>query len=111
MTPGRSSAPGLTRGERCGCRAGRASQRVLGFLSLPGVAWLLALFVVPFYAIGAVAFGRSHPILRTPDPVWNPFSWDFSTMNKVLGDVFGGDLWGRGPHASRSSDCRWLCVA
>jgi spermidine/putrescine transport system permease protein len=63
-----------------------------GFLSLPGVAWLLALFVVPFYAIGAVAFGRSDPILRTPDPVWNPFSWDFSTMNKVLDDVFGGDL-------------------
>ena len=26
-------------------------------LSLPGVAWLLALFVVPFYAICAVAFG------------------------------------------------------
>jgi len=65
-----------------------------GVLSLPGVAWLLALFVVPFYAICAVAFGRVDPILRTPDPVWSPFSWDFSAMDKVLGRVFGGDLGG-----------------
>lgn len=65
-----------------------------GFLSLPGVAWLLALFVVPFYAIAAVAFGRVDPILRTPDPVWNPLSWDFSALNKVVDRVFGGDLGG-----------------
>ena len=48
------------------------------------MAWLLALFVVPFYAIAAVAFGRVDPILRTPDPVWSPLSWDFSAMGKVL---------------------------
>jgi ABC-type spermidine/putrescine transport system permease subunit I len=65
-----------------------------GFLSLPGVAWLLALFVVPFYAIAAVAFGRVDPILRTPDPVWSPWSWDFSALNKVVDRVFGGDLGG-----------------
>ncbi|MEP7201885.1 MAG: ABC transporter permease [Ilumatobacteraceae bacterium] len=65
-----------------------------GFLSLPGVAWLLALFVVPFYAIAAVAFGRVDPILRTPDPVWSPWSWNFSAMNKVIDRVFGGDLGG-----------------
>jgi ABC-type spermidine/putrescine transport system permease subunit I len=65
-----------------------------GFLSLPGVAWLLALFVVPFYAIAAVAFGRVDPILRTPDPVWSPLSWDFSAINKVVDRVFGGDLGG-----------------
>ncbi|MEY2521822.1 MAG: spermidine/putrescine transport system permease protein [Ilumatobacteraceae bacterium] len=63
-----------------------------GVLSLPGVAWLLALFIVPFYAICAVAFGRVDPILRTPDPVWNPMSWDFAAINKVFNDVFGGDL-------------------
>ena len=65
-----------------------------GFLSLPGVAWLMALFVVPFYAVGAVAFGRVDPILRTPIPVWSPLSWDFSAMNKVVDRVFGGDLGG-----------------
>jgi ABC-type spermidine/putrescine transport system permease subunit I len=65
-----------------------------GILSLPGVAWLLALFIVPFYAICAVAFGRVDPILRTPDPVWSPMSWDFSAMNKVFDRVFNGDLRG-----------------
>ncbi|MGZ7085867.1 MAG: ABC transporter permease [Ilumatobacteraceae bacterium] len=63
-------------------------------LSLPGVAWLLALFVVPFYAIAAVAFGKVDPILRTAAPVWGPWSWNFSAMSKVLGRVFGGDLGG-----------------
>ncbi len=65
-----------------------------GMLSLPGVVWLLALFVVPFYAIAAVAFGQVDPILRTPDPVWSPLSWDFTAMNKVIDRVFGGDLGG-----------------
>ncbi|MEY2416915.1 MAG: spermidine/putrescine transport system permease protein [Ilumatobacteraceae bacterium] len=65
-----------------------------GVLSLPGVAWLLALFIVPFYAICAVAFGRVDPILRTADPVWSPMSWDFSAMNKVFDRVFNGDLRG-----------------
>ena len=63
-----------------------------GVLSLPGVAWLLALFVVPFYAIAAVAFGRVDPILRTADPVWSPFSWNFSAMTKMFDRVFSGDL-------------------
>jgi spermidine/putrescine transport system permease protein len=65
-----------------------------GVLSLPGVSWLLALFVVPFYAIAAVAFGKVDPILRTAAPVWGPWSWNFSAMSKVLGRVFGGDLGG-----------------
>jgi spermidine/putrescine transport system permease protein len=58
-----------------------------GFLSLPGVAWLAALFVVPFYAVAAVAFGKIDPILRTADPVWNPAQWDFSAMNRVIDRV------------------------
>jgi spermidine/putrescine transport system permease protein len=65
-----------------------------GFLSLPGVAWLLALFVVPFYAVAAVAFGRVDPILRTAAPVWNPLTWKFNAIGKVFGRVFGGDLGG-----------------
>ena len=65
-----------------------------GVLSLPGVAWLLALFVVPFYAVAAVAFGRVDPILRTADPVWSPLAWKFSAFGKVLDRIFGGDLGG-----------------
>ena len=65
-----------------------------GWLSLPGVAWLLALFVVPFYAVAAVAFGRVEPILRTADPVWNPLAWKFAALSKVVRRVLGGDLSG-----------------
>jgi ABC-type spermidine/putrescine transport system permease subunit I len=65
-----------------------------GLLSLPGVSWLLALFVVPFYAVAAVAFGRVDPILRTAKPVWSPLAWKFSAMSKVLDRIFGGDLGG-----------------
>jgi spermidine/putrescine transport system permease protein len=56
------------------------------------VGWLLALFVVPVYAVVAVAFGQIDPLLRTPIPTWNPLQWDFSAMSDVLDRVFGGDL-------------------
>ena len=80
-TPPAQRRAGIATGSG-GCSACRAS------------AWLLALFVVPFYAMPAVAFGRVDPILRTPDPVWNPLSWDFAAMSNVLDRVFGGDLGG-----------------
>ena len=49
-------------------------------------------FVVPVYAVLAVAFGGVDPILRTPSPAWSPLAWDFAAMSKVLDRVFGGDL-------------------
>jgi spermidine/putrescine transport system permease protein len=61
-------------------------------MAMPGTVWLLALFVVPAYAILAVAFGGIDPILRTTAPEWNPLAWDFGTMRDVLDRVFGGDL-------------------
>ena len=60
--------------------------------ALPGVLWLTALFVVPVYAVLAVAFGSTDPILRVADPEWNPLRWDATSMSKVLHRVFGGDL-------------------
>ncbi len=61
-------------------------------LAAPGTLWLVALYVVPSYAILAVAFGGIDPILRTPAPEWNPLSWDLAAMSKTLGRVFGGNL-------------------
>jgi spermidine/putrescine transport system permease protein len=59
----------------------------------PGVGWLVAFFIVPVYAVVAVAFGSVDPILRTARPAWNPLDWDASAMHAVLGRVFdGGDL-------------------
>ncbi|MFN8019958.1 MAG: ABC transporter permease [Acidimicrobiales bacterium] len=60
--------------------------------ALPGVAWLIALFVVPVYAVMAVAFGTVDPILRTAQPAWNPLRWDFGAMSTLLDRLFGGDL-------------------
>lgn len=58
----------------------------------PGTLWLVALFVVPSYAILAVAFGDIDPILRTTAPAWNPLAWDFASMSDVLSRVFNEDL-------------------
>ena len=61
-------------------------------LALPGVVWLLLLFVVPFYAIFAVAMGRTDPIFNRPVPEWNPVYWNVSSFSRVIGDLFGGQL-------------------
>jgi ABC-type spermidine/putrescine transport system permease subunit I len=59
---------------------------------MPGVAWLIAFFVLSVYAVMAVAFGTVDPILRTSVPEWNPLAWDFTAMSGTLDRVFGGDL-------------------
>ena len=61
-------------------------------LALPGVLWLLLLFVVPFYAILAVAMGTRHPVFLTAQPEWNPLRWDTSAFAAVMADLFGGRL-------------------
>ena len=61
-------------------------------MAIPGTLWLVALFVIPAYAILAVAFGDIDPILRTTAPAWSPLAWSGSTMVDTLGRVFGGDL-------------------
>jgi spermidine/putrescine transport system permease protein len=50
------------------------------------------LFLVPFYAILAVAFGGLDPIFGNAAPVWNPLAWDFTLFNEIVGRVFGGEL-------------------
>ena len=63
--------------------------------SLPGVVWLILLFIVPFYAVTAVAFGSVDPTLLTPIPVWNPLQWNAGWVGDALSRLEpGGDLWG-----------------
>ena len=59
-------------------------------LAIPGTAWLLALFVVPFYGIMAVAFSSQLDILGQPIPAWNPLDWDFTVMQNVIDDSING---------------------
>ena len=60
--------------------------------ALPGVLWLVAFFVVPFYAIAAVAMGRLDPLFGTSAPVWNPIEWDTTILTDVLSDIAGGGI-------------------
>ncbi len=62
--------------------------------SLPGVVWLILLFIVPFYAVTAVAFGSVDPMLFTPIPAWNPLNWNVGWVSDALTRLEpGGDLW------------------
>jgi spermidine/putrescine transport system permease protein len=63
--------------------------------SLPGIVWLIVLFVVPFYAVVAVAFGTVDPVLLQPVPVWNPLEWNVGWIMEVLERLApGGSFFG-----------------
>jgi len=59
-------------------------------LAVPGLGWLIVLFLMPFFAIAAVAFGGVDAIFAAPAPAWNPLEWDFATFGSVLRELTGG---------------------
>ncbi len=69
-----------------------STRRLWPALAGPGVVWLVLLFLVPFYAILAVAFGDLDPIFGNAVPIWNPLAWDFTLFNEIVERVFGGEL-------------------
>jgi ABC-type spermidine/putrescine transport system permease subunit I len=56
--------------------------------ALPGVVWLLLFFLLPFYAILAVAMGHLDPIFASTNPEWNPLRWDPTSFRFVLREMF-----------------------
>jgi ABC-type spermidine/putrescine transport system permease subunit I len=58
-------------------------------LSLPGILWLIVLFIVPFYAVLAIAMGKLDQLFESPVAVWNPFSWSSSNVIDVWHDLAG----------------------
>jgi ABC-type spermidine/putrescine transport system permease subunit I len=54
--------------------------------ALPASLWLLLLFVVPFYVIVAIAFGRLDPLFLTPVPVFDPTQWRIDAFARLLSD-------------------------
>jgi len=56
----------------------------------PATIWLILLFVVPFYVILSIAFGRLDPIFLTPVPVYNPVRWAFGPFRDVLSQIVAG---------------------
>jgi spermidine/putrescine transport system permease protein len=62
--------------------------------ALPGVVWLLILFLLPLYAVVGVAFGNVDPVLLQPIPAWNPADWNTTWITHVLHELApGGIFW------------------
>jgi ABC-type spermidine/putrescine transport system permease subunit I len=51
---------------------------------IPGLAWLIVFFVVPFYTILAIALGTVDPIFRSAVPVWNPLEWNWAAFQFIF---------------------------
>src|SRR5258705_12064112 len=58
-------------------------------LALPGILWLIFLFVVPLYAMLAIAGGKLNLIFEQPVAVWNPLRWNSANLAKAWHDVAG----------------------
>jgi spermidine/putrescine transport system permease protein len=68
-------------------------RRVWAWLTLPGMAWLAAFFLVAFYAIVAVGFGNITDVYE-PVPHWNPLDWNVGYIWQAIQDVVpGGRTW------------------
>jgi ABC-type spermidine/putrescine transport system permease subunit I len=70
----------------------RATRRLWPTLALPGTVWLIALFLVPIYAVMAVAFSGSINIFGEPIPAWNPLQWQFDTISSVFSASVTGEF-------------------
>jgi ABC-type spermidine/putrescine transport system permease subunit I len=68
----------------------RSTRRLWPVLALPGTLWLVALFLVPIYAVMAVAFSGNINIFGEPIPAWNPLDWHFATFTEVVTDSISG---------------------
>jgi ABC-type spermidine/putrescine transport system permease subunit I len=71
-------------------REGRGHGR--GFwilLAAPGMIWLVLLFIVPFYAVLAIAMGQLNRLFETPIAVWNPLHWSSSNVINAYHDLVG----------------------
>ncbi|HEY6274980.1 MAG TPA: ABC transporter permease [Streptosporangiaceae bacterium] len=58
-------------------------------LAAPGMLWLLILFIVPFYAVLAIAMGQLDRLFESPIAVWNPLNWSSANLINVFRDLVG----------------------
>jgi spermidine/putrescine transport system permease protein len=70
--------------------ADRAQNRwVWAGFAMPGIIWLILLFIVPFYVVLAIAGGELNAIFQSPVPVWNPLHWTGANFAAVYHDLVG----------------------
>jgi ABC-type spermidine/putrescine transport system permease subunit I len=85
--PGMPRATPQSRGG--GRKPARPSRLFWVLLALPGILWLTLLFIVPFYAVLAIAMGQLDRLYESPIAVWNPFGWSSANVINVWHDLFG----------------------
>ena len=61
--------------------------------ALPGVLWLVVLFLIPFYAVLGVAMGTVDPILLQAVPAWNPSQWNTGYLVQTLKELAPGGIY------------------
>jgi spermidine/putrescine transport system permease protein len=59
-------------------------------LATPGILWLALLFIVPFYAVLAIAMGQLNRLTEAPIAQYNPLHWSSSNVINVYHDLVGG---------------------
>jgi spermidine/putrescine transport system permease protein len=59
--------------------------------TFPGILWLAALFILPFYVVLSVAFGAVDPLFRLPLPVYQPWWWSLDTFQTTFEKFTSGD--------------------
>src|SRR4051794_17117466 len=68
-------------------------KRAWAFLTLPGMVWLAAFFLVAFYTVIAVGMGNVTDLYE-PIPHWNPLDWNVGYLLQAIEDVApGGRTW------------------
>ena len=72
-------------------RAREPARRNLFWIGLaaPGIIWLILLFIVPFYAVLAIAMGQLNRLFESPIAVWNPLGWSSSNVINAVRDIVG----------------------
>ncbi len=78
------------RGGALGRRQGTQPRRLFWvFLAAPGIIWLVLLFIVPFYAILAIAAGHVNQVFGYPVAAWNPLRWSTANFAAAWHDIAG----------------------
>jgi spermidine/putrescine transport system permease protein len=73
-----------------GTDSGRAKKNLFwAALAAPGIIWLIVLFIVPFYAVLAIAMGQLNRLFESPIAVWNPVRWSSSNVINAFHDLVG----------------------
>jgi len=58
-------------------------------LAAPGIVWLTALFLVPFYDVLAIAGGRLDFLTGAPVAIYNPLAWSHANLVGTWHGIFG----------------------